>query len=89
MLYWVMTVQKPTDTLVVALSNDDETPLGGVKKGAFTREEAERRFAAWNESEGCGGKILQRQNWQTARRLQKANVLKKKKQRTQQRLVGC
>ena len=81
-----MTGAEPTDTVRRLLSNEGvlmmKHLLGGVKKGAFTQEEAERRFAAWKQTKDAAVNALQRQNWQTARRSQKANVLKKKKQRT-------
>jgi len=50
-LYWVNAGAQPTDTTRNILS--DEGVLlkkhlqGGVKKGAFSEEEAEKRFAAW------------------------------------------
>ena len=53
-LYWVMTGAEPTDTVRRLLSNEGvlmmKHLLGGVKKGAFTQEEAERRFAAWKQA---------------------------------------
>jgi len=50
-LYWVMTGAQPTDTTRNILSDEGvylkKHLLGGVNKGAFDQEEAEKRFAAW------------------------------------------
>ena len=50
-LYWIQTGAQPTDTVRRILSDEGvlmmKHLLGGVKKGAFSQEEAERRFAAW------------------------------------------
>ena len=50
-LYWVETGAVPTDTVRSILSKEGVMLMkhlrGGVKKGAFTQEEAERRFNAW------------------------------------------
>lgn len=61
-LYWVEVGAQPTDTVRNILS--DEGVLlkkhlkGGVKKGAFSEEEAERRFNAWkSEKDAKLGKI--------------------------------
>ncbi len=53
-LYWVSVGAQPTDTVRRLLSNEGvllkKHLLGGVKKGAFTAEEAERRFEAWKQN---------------------------------------
>ena len=50
-LYWVTVGAQPTDTVRSILSNEGVMLMhhlnGGVKKGAFSQEEAERRFNAW------------------------------------------
>ena len=50
-LYWVNVGAIPTDTVRNILSREGVMLMkhlqGGVKKGAFTEEEAQRRFAAW------------------------------------------
>ena len=50
-LYWVETGALPTDTVRSILSREGvmlmKHLMGGVKKGAFTEEEAQRRFEAW------------------------------------------
>jgi len=50
-LYWFQTGAQPTDTVRNILSWEGvlmkQHLLGGVKKGAFSAEEAEKRFEAW------------------------------------------
>ena len=50
-LYWVNTGAVPTDTVRTILSKEGVMMMkhlqGGVKKGAFTEDEAQRRFEAW------------------------------------------
>ena len=50
-LYWVEVGAIPTDTVRSILSKEGVMLMkhlnGGVKKGAFSQEEAERRFNAW------------------------------------------
>ncbi len=50
-LYWVETGAQPTDTVRSILSHEGVLLMkhlrGGVKKGAFTEAEAQRRFDAW------------------------------------------
>ncbi|NDV45851.1 30S ribosomal protein S16 [Paludibacter sp. 221] len=50
-LYWLQTGAQPTDTVRNILSWEGVLMknhlLGGVKKGAFSAEEAEKRFEAW------------------------------------------
>ncbi len=53
-LYWVEVGAIPTDTVRSILSREGVMLMkhlrGGVKKGAFTEEEAQRRFEAWKAS---------------------------------------
>jgi len=50
-LYWLCVGAQPTDTVRSILSHEGvllmKHLMGGVKKGAFTEEEAQRRFEAW------------------------------------------
>ena len=50
-LYWVEVGAQPTDTVRSILSKEGVLLMkhlrGGVKKGAFSEEEAKRRFDAW------------------------------------------
>ena len=50
-LYWLGVGAQPTDTVRSILSHEGvllmKHLMGGVKKGAFTEEEAQRRFEAW------------------------------------------
>lgn len=61
-LYWVEVGAQPTDTVRNILSGEGvllkKHLKGGIKKGAFSEEEAERRFAAWKaEKDAKNGKI--------------------------------
>ena len=53
-LYWVEVGAQPTDTVRSILSREGVMLMkhlrGGVKKGAFNEEEAQRRFDAWKAS---------------------------------------
>ncbi|MDL2323447.1 30S ribosomal protein S16 [Bacteroidales bacterium OttesenSCG-928-A17] len=53
-LYWLQVGAQPTDTTRNILSSEGvllkKHLLGGVKKGAFTEAEAEKKFEAWKES---------------------------------------
>ena len=50
-LYWIQTGAQPTDTVRNLLSQKGifmmKHLLGGVKKGAFSQDEAENKFQAW------------------------------------------
>ena len=50
-LYWIETGAQPTPTVKTILSNEGVLLMkhlrGGVKKGAFTEDEAQRRFDSW------------------------------------------
>ncbi len=53
-LYWVEVGAQPTDTVRTILSKEGVLLMkhlrGGVKKGAFNEEEAQRRFDAWKQA---------------------------------------
>lgn len=57
-LYWVETGAQPTDTVRSILSHEGVMLMkhlrGGVKKGAFSEEEAQRRFDAWKAAHTKG-----------------------------------
>lgn len=62
-LYWVGVGAQPTDTARHLLSEEGvllcKHLQGGVAKGAFSQEEAEKRFAAWKaEKAAKAGKIV-------------------------------
>ena len=52
-LYWVNVGAEPTDTVRTILSREGVLLMkhlqGGVKKGAFSEEEAQKRFDAWKQ----------------------------------------
>ena len=53
-LYWLQTGAQPTDTVRNILSDEGvlmkKHLLGGVTKGAFSEEEAEKKFDAWKNN---------------------------------------
>ena len=55
-LYWLETGAQPTDTVRNILSREGVLLMkhlnGGVRKGAFTAEEAQVKFNAWKEQKG-------------------------------------
>ena len=57
-LYWVECGAQPTDTVRNILSKEGvymkKHLLGGVSKGAFSEEEAEKRFQAWKDNKAKG-----------------------------------
>lgn len=54
-LYWIQTGAEPTDTVRNILSKEGvllkKHLLGGVTKGAFSQEEADRKFNEWKETQ--------------------------------------
>ncbi len=61
-LYWVGVGAQPTDTVRTILSNEGVLLMkhlnGGVAKGAFSQEEAQKRFDAWKaQKDAKAGKI--------------------------------
>ena len=56
-LYWLNVGAIPTDTIRNILSREGVLLMkhleGGVKKGAFTKEEAQRRFDAWKQEKNA------------------------------------
>lgn len=62
-LKWVLTGAQPTDTVRNILSNEGvymmKHLLGGVKKGAFTEDEAKAKFEAWKSNKQSGLAELQ------------------------------
>lgn len=95
-LYWLNVGAQPTDTVRGILSNEGVMLMkhlqGGVKKGAFTEEEAQRRFDAWKQSKEAAidakkAKLADSKQAAAAKRLEeekaknaaKAEVVAKKK----------
>lgn len=63
-LYWIGVGAEPTDTARTILSGEGVMLMkhlqGGVKKGAFSAEEAQKRFDAWKaQKDAKNGKISQ------------------------------
>lgn len=63
-MYWVGVGAQPTDTVRNILSGEGvmlmKHLMGGVKKGAFNEQEAQRRFDAWKaQKDAKNGKISQ------------------------------
>ncbi|MDD2961344.1 MAG: 30S ribosomal protein S16 [Muribaculaceae bacterium] len=56
-LYWINTGAQPTDSVRTILSHEGVLMMkhlqGGVKKGAFTEEEAIRRYEAWKNNKNA------------------------------------
>jgi len=65
-LYWLQVGAQPTDTTRNILSDEGvlmmKHLLGGVKKGAFSQEEAEKKFQAWKESKDKSVEALKNKN---------------------------
>ena len=78
-LYWVSVGAQPTDTVRRLLSNEGvllkKHLLGGVKKGAFTEEEANRRFEEWNKKQADSKRLEE----EKAKNAAKAELVAKKK----------
>ena len=62
-LYWVEVGAQPTDTVRSILSHEGVLLMkhlrGGVKKGAFNEEEAQRRFDAWKANRNKATEAVQ------------------------------
>ena len=65
-LYWVNVGAQPTDTVRSILSKEGVLLMkhlrGGVKKGAFNEEEAQRRFDAWKAGRDKEAEAAQAKN---------------------------
>ena len=77
-LYWLQTGAQPTDTARSILSKEGvllkKHLLGGVNKGAFTAEEAEKRFESWTGTkqsavQGVKSKLSEAAKAEAAKRL--------------------
>jgi small subunit ribosomal protein S16 len=77
-LYWIQTGAQPTDTTRNILSTEGvlmkKHLLGGVKKGAFTQEEAETKFEAWKQSKVTAINAVRSSVSETARAEAKARL---------------
>ncbi len=87
-LYWLQTGAQPTDTARNLLSKEGVLLKkhldGGVKKGAFTAEEAEVRFGKWSESkqaslQGAKTKLSDAAKTAAAKRLEAEKEVNKAK----------
>ena len=95
-LYWVNNGAQPTDTVRNILSREGVMLMkhlqGGVKKGAFSEEEAQKRFEAWKKQkdasiENAKSKLAEAKNSAAKARLEaeaeknkaKAEAVAKKK----------
>ena len=85
-LYWLQTGAQPTDTTRNILSAQGvlmkKHLLGGVKKGAFSLEEAETRFQAWlknkqNAVEAIKAKLADAKQADAKKRLEAENEVNK------------
>ena len=65
-LYWIEVGAQPTDTVRSILSKEGVMLMkhlrGGVKKGAFTEEEAQRRFEAWKADRSKAANAVKAKN---------------------------
>ncbi|MEG1574819.1 MAG: 30S ribosomal protein S16 [Bacteroidales bacterium] len=87
-LYWLQTGAEPTDTIRNILSSQGvllkKHLLGGVKKGAFSVEEAEIRFDAWisNKQKGVEdvkAKLIDAKSEDVKKRLEAEKAINKAK----------
>ena len=87
-LYWVNNGAQPTDTVRNILSREGVMLMkhlqGGVKKGAFTEEEAQRRFEAWKKQkdstiESFKNKLVEAKNNDKKARLEAEAAVNKAK----------
>ena len=86
-LYWVNNGAQPTDTVRNILSREGVMLMkhlqGGVKKGAFSEEEAQKRFEAWKKQkdasiENAKSKLAEAKKSAAKARLEAEAVAKKK-----------
>jgi len=70
-LYWVQTGAQPTDTTRNILSREGVMMknhlLGGVKKGAFSLEDADKKFEAWKQSKDSSLNAIRTSDKEAAR----------------------
>jgi len=70
-LYWLQVGAQPTDTVRNILSDEGvlmmKHLLGGVKKGAFSEDQAKFKFEAWKESKEKATDIIKNKNAEKAR----------------------
>ncbi|MFR9166212.1 MAG: 30S ribosomal protein S16 [Dysgonomonas sp.] len=77
-LYWLQCGAQPTDTTRNILSNEGvlmkKHLLGGVAKGAFSAEEAEKRYEAWKADKEKSTEALKNKNATKASAEEKARL---------------
>ncbi len=82
-LYWLQTGAQPTDTVRNILSKEGvlmkKHLLGGVAKGAFSEEEAEKRFLEWKTKKEKTFESLKNEDEEKQRAEEKARIEAEKK----------
>ncbi|KAA6332106.1 30S ribosomal protein S16 [termite gut metagenome] len=82
-LKWVLTGAQPTDTVRNILSHEGvymkKHLLGGVAKGAFSEEEANARFTAWQNNKQSGLAALKVKQQEAQKAEEKARLEAEKK----------
>lgn len=82
-IYWLGKGAQPTDTVRNILSREGvlmkKHLLGGVEKGAFTAEEAEKRFEAWKNDKEAGLKKVREQEAAEKKKAAEARLEAEKK----------
>ena len=87
-LYWIEVGAQPTDTVRSLLSKEGVLLMkhlrGGVKKGAFTEEEAQKKFEAWKaerekSAEAAKAKLTAKKTEDIKARLEAEMAVNKKK----------
>lgn len=77
-LYWMQTGAQPTDTVRNILSTEGvlmkKHLLGGVAKGAFSEDEAEKRFDAWKSNKQQAVQSEKNKNEEKMRNDEKARL---------------
>src|SRR5690554_7701790 len=77
-LYWLQTGAQPTDTVRNILSKEGvlmkKHLLGGVTKGSFSEEEAEKRFQEWKENKQKTLESLKNKDEEKQRRSEERRV---------------
>ncbi len=77
-LHWIQTGAQPTDTVRNILSAEGvlmkKHLLGGVAKGAFSEEEAEKRFDAWKNNKQQAAQSEKSRNEEKMRNEEKARL---------------
>ena len=77
-LYWLNVGAQPTDTVRIILSREGVLLMkhlqGGVKKGAFSEEEAQKRFDAWKAEKSAKLEAVRNKERDAKKAKAKANL---------------